>query len=58
MLTLREDVRSAEHIASGQGTAHRRFLRSLIRKLRWAEAHGDTFAAYMLRQRLHKALAA
>lgn len=58
-LTFPEDVRSTEHAvkAAGQGTAGHRFVRGLIRKVRWAEAHGDVFGAYMLRARLDKALA-
>lgn len=37
--------------------ATHRYIRTLIAKVRWAEAHGDVFGAYMLRARLDKALA-
>lgn len=36
--------------------ARKRLINTLTIKLRWAEAHGDVFGAYMLRLRLDKAL--
>jgi hypothetical protein len=34
-----------------------RYLDSLIRKLRWAESHGDRVAAILLAQRIQRELA-